>query len=99
MNAGKAGRRLGLENAVSALFAPLEELLGTKKYFFDETRPSSFDALVLGYLAVIHKAEMPDQWAKEILESRYPKLIEWIERNLGEVFDIDSVAVPRKTNQ
>jgi hypothetical protein len=82
----KAGRRMGLEGAVSGLFEPLAELLNSKAYFFDDERPSSLDALVLGYLRLIQEVELPDRWAKEILETKYPKLAKWVERNALAVF-------------
>jgi sorting and assembly machinery component 37 len=85
--AAKAGRRMGLEGAVSGLFGPLAELLGDKKYFFDDERPSSLDALVLGYVGMMLRAELPDRWAKEILETKYPTLLKWIVREAPGVFD------------
>jgi hypothetical protein len=83
----KAGRRMGLESAVSGLFEPLEELLSNKAYFLDDERPSSLDALALGYLGLIQEVELPDRWAKEILDTKYPKLAKWVERNVSVVFD------------
>ena len=59
---------------------PLEELLGHKKFLLSDEKPSSLDALALGYFSLILGAEVPDRWAARIMEDRFPKLVAWVHR-------------------
>ena len=51
---------------------------------------TSLDCLVLGYLCLMNKAEMPHDWLGFALRERFPRLASWSEEQTEEVFGVSS---------
>ncbi|OKL64665.1 hypothetical protein UA08_00099 [Talaromyces atroroseus] len=86
---GKTARssHFRLDALTAELFEPLEQLLGKKAYFLaDGRRPSSLDALVLGYLSLALVPEVPAAWLRESLRTKTPRLASYVERLREECF-------------
>jgi sorting and assembly machinery component 37 len=81
-----AQKRIRLETMMARWIAPLEELLGRKKFLLSDDRLSSLDALALGYFSLILDVDVPDRWASRILEERFPKLVKWVRREAPSSF-------------
>lgn len=76
-----------LDGLTAELFVPLEQLLGAKKYLLaDGQRPSSLDALVLGYLSLALFPEVPSKWLRESIRTKTPRLAKYVERMRDECF-------------
>lgn len=76
-----------LEALTAELFEPLDQLLGTKKYYLaDGQQPSSLDTLVLGFLSLALFAEVPSPWLRESLRTKTPRLAKYVERMRDECF-------------
>lgn len=92
MNAKKTGTRFRCDALVDVACAPLQQLLGDKKYLLSDDSPSSLDCLALAYLALALKPDVPQKWLQEGIKGRYPKLCEYVERGIQEGFG-DEVGV------
>ncbi|KAJ9653908.1 hypothetical protein H2198_006959 [Neophaeococcomyces mojaviensis] len=77
--------RFRLEAVTADFFEPLEELLGEKKYFLSDEM-TALDCLVLGILAQMQIADLPQPWLKHALEKKYPKLSVWTKENTEKHF-------------
>jgi sorting and assembly machinery component 37 len=73
-----AQTRVRLETLMKRSFGPLEELLGKKKYMMSETKPSSLDALAIGYFGLVTKAQVKNRWAVNIMADCLPNLTRYI---------------------
>lgn len=82
----QAQKRMRLESLVARFLDPLDELIGQKRYFISNSSPSSIDALVLAYLSLILEVKVPDRWAADIVEKKYPKLRRWIKREAPHIY-------------
>lgn len=74
------------------LFEPLQELLGNKTYFLSDERPSSLDALALGYLSLALVPELPYSWLRDYLRTKTPQLAQYVERMRQQCFGIVQVS-------
>ncbi len=89
------GRKTGLGGLLSApvyaarfrldvfsneLLEPLSDLLGDKRYLFEGKHPSSLDCLAFGYLSLLFYPAVPQPWLREIMQSKYPRIVTYIHR-------------------
>jgi sorting and assembly machinery component 37 len=81
-----AQKRIRLESIMAKFLDPLNDLLGTKRYFMSNTLPSSLDALALGYLCLVVEVKVPDSWAADILRDKYPNIAAWLKRETPHIF-------------
>lgn len=86
VNAKKRGTRFRCDALVEVACAPLQQLLGDKKYLLSDDSPSSLDCLALAYLALALKPDVPQKWLQEGISGRYPKLCTYVERGIQECF-------------
>ena len=82
----QAQKRLRLESILAKFLERLDKLLGTKRYFMSSNHPSSLDALALGYLSLITEVKVPDPWAANIMQEKYPKVAGWLKREAPHIF-------------
>jgi len=78
---GKSGQReqFRLEAVTSELFAPLEELMGGRKWLLGTERLSSLDCLVIGYLSLIQVPNVPHDWLRRAMSDKYSLLNAWFD--------------------
>lgn len=81
-----------LEALTAELFEPLRLLLDNKKYFLSNERPSSLDALALGYLSLALVPELPYPWLRESLRTKAPELAQYVERMRQRCFGVVQVS-------
>ena len=73
-NAAKDRFRL---DAVTAEFMePIEELLGQKEQLLSKD-VTSLDCLAIGYLALMQRHDLPQDWLRDALRKKYPRLGQW----------------------
>ncbi|CBX94581.1 hypothetical protein LEMA_P120720.1 [Plenodomus lingam JN3] len=87
--------RFRLDAISDELLGPLSDLLGKHDYLFRGSAPSSLDCLTFGYLSLLYYPSLPQAWAKETLEARYPRLVEYMRRIRLHIFQ-DDVTDPSK---
>jgi Glutathione S-transferase, C-terminal domain/Outer mitochondrial membrane transport complex protein len=75
-----------LHQLTSEFFAPLEKLLGDKKFLMTSDNPTSLDYLALGYLSLMLYAPVPQQWLADALKNRYSKLKAYTDRMYKHTF-------------
>ncbi|KAL9107924.1 MAG: hypothetical protein Q9227_007246 [Pyrenula ochraceoflavens] len=75
-----------LEALTADLYEPFESLLGNKQFFLSETNPNSLDCLVIGYLSLALIPELPQEWMKRPLKSKFPVLAKYINESVQECF-------------
>ncbi|KAL1966601.1 hypothetical protein VTN77DRAFT_4012 [Rasamsonia byssochlamydoides] len=89
-----------LEALTAELFEPLQALLGNKTYFLSDERPSSLDALALGYLSLALVPELPYPWLRDSLKTKAPQLAQYVERMRRQCFGVvhvsDAFGAPQK---
>ena len=94
-----AKERFRLDALIDAALDPLNELLGEKRWFLCTEKPSSLDALALGYLSLALVPEAEASWMREGVR-RYPKLCAFVEHGLEEVFKgvvkVEEAMIPEK---
>lgn len=81
-----------LEALTAELFEPLRLLLDNKTYFLSNERPSSLDALALGYLSLALVPELPYPWLRESLRTKAPELAQYVERMRQQCFGVVQVS-------
>lgn len=86
--------RIRLDALANELLEPLSDLLETKRYLFPGDTPSSLDCAAFGYLALMYYAPVPQAWLKEAMQTRFPRLVAYIERIRSEV--VGSAAIEAK---
>ncbi|KAL6242327.1 hypothetical protein RBB50_010875 [Rhinocladiella similis] len=78
-------------DAVTAEFLePVAEMLGDKKFLLAE-QESSLDCLVLGYLALMQRPQMPQAWIRDTLRTKYSNLGRWAEDHTHKVLGESAV--------
>ena len=75
-----------LDALTADLYEPLEGLLDNKRYFLSKEEPSSLDCLALGYLSLAISPELPQEWLKRPLMSKYPNLARYIVTSIDRCF-------------
>ena len=65
---------------VDQFCGPLVELMGEKTWLLTDREPSTVDFVALGYLMVMLRADMPKKWLANAIETKYPKLIHYLDR-------------------
>ncbi|KAI9681996.1 MAG: hypothetical protein M1817_000050 [Caeruleum heppii] len=66
--------RIRLETLCVDFFTPLDHLVSRKRYCFSETRISSLDCLILGYLSLMYIPPAPQPWLADIMARSFPHL-------------------------
>ena len=82
----QSSARFKLDALVDAAFAPLQQLLGGKKWMLSDEKASSLDCLALGYLSLALLPDLPQSWLAEGLQMRYPDLCRFVEDGVKTVF-------------
>ncbi|KAI4956174.1 hypothetical protein J4E91_000385 [Alternaria rosae] len=83
--------RFRLDALSSELLDPLSDLLGKHDYLFHGEKPSSFDCLAFGYLSLLYYPTVPQAWLRETIQTKYPRIGEYIRRLRKEFFNTDKV--------
>lgn len=78
--------RFRLEALAEAMFNPLEQLLGTKRYMISDKEPSTLDYLAFAYLALAFIPVLPQPWLTEIMRAKHPTLCAYVENLMQEFF-------------
>ena len=78
--------RFRLDALADALFRPLQQLLGNKRYMLSEKNPSSLDCVAYAYLALALTPQLPHAWVAEAMKNRYPGLCKYVGRLSKEFF-------------
>lgn len=78
--------RFRLEALAEAMFNPLEQLLGKKRYMISDKEPSNLDYLAFAYLALAFIPVVPQPWLTEIMRAKHSTLCAYVERLLQEFF-------------
>jgi sorting and assembly machinery component 37 len=90
--------RIRLDGMADALWGPLDQLLGDKRYLLSEHSPSSLDCLAVAYLALALIPVLPEPWLAESM-GRYPRLCAYVhelrQRFFGGSTDMDG-AIPTR---
>ncbi|KIW17808.1 hypothetical protein PV08_05003 [Exophiala spinifera] len=80
-------------DAITAEFLePIASMLGGGKFLL-ACQESSLDCLVLGYLALMQRPQMPHAWIRDSLRSRYASLGRWAEDLTLQVFAESTVKI------
>lgn len=77
--------RFRLEALADAMFNPLEQLLGKKRYMISNKEPSNLDYLAFAYLALALIPIVPQPWLTETMKAKHPTLCTYVE-NLAQDF-------------
>ena len=83
-----AKERFKLDALIDDALEPLSELLGEKRWFLDEDKRSTLDALALGYLSLAIKPDLPSSWLRDGVK-RYPNLFRFAQRGIKEIYGGD----------
>lgn len=78
--------RFRLEALAEAMFNPLEQLLGKKRYMISDKEPSNLDYFAFAYLALAFIPVVPQSWLSEIMGAKHPTLCAYVENLLQEFF-------------
>lgn len=78
--------RFRLEALAEAMFSPLVQLLGKKRYMISNNEPSNLDYLAFAYLALAFIPVVPQPWLKETMREKYPTLCTYVENLMQEFF-------------
>lgn len=78
--------RFRLEALAVAMFNPLEQLLGKKRYMISDKEPSNLDYLAFAYLALAFIPVVPQPWLTEIMRAKHPMLCAYVENLMQEFF-------------
>lgn len=78
--------RFRLEALAEAMFNPLEQLLGKKRYMISDKQPSNLDYLAFAYLALAFIPVVPQPWLTEIMRAKHPTLCAYVENLMHEFF-------------
>ena len=81
LSAPQAASNIRLHALTDTFLRPLQDLLGTKRYFFsssDRRKAGSLDCLTFGYLALALYPDLPQPWLADILRDRYGRLCGYV---------------------
>lgn len=78
--------RFRLEALAEAMFNPLEQLLGKKRYMISNKEPSKLDYLAFAYLALALIPIVPQPWLTETMKAKHPTLCNYVENLTQEFF-------------
>lgn len=78
--------RFRLEALAEAVFNPLEQLLGKKRYMLSNKEPSNLDYLAFAYLALALIPVVPQPWLTETMRAKHPALCSYVENLMQEFF-------------
>lgn len=78
--------RFRLEALAEAMFNPLEQLLGKKRYMISDKEPSNLDYLAFAYLALAFIPVVPQPWLTETMRAKHPTLCAYVENLMQEFF-------------
>lgn len=78
--------RFRLEALAEAMFNPLEQLLGQKRYMISDKEPSNLDYLAFAYLALAFIPVVPQPWLTDIMRAKHPTLCAYVENLMQEFF-------------
>lgn len=77
--------RFRLDAVTEDFFDPLAEMLGNNSWLLGE-HESSADCLAIGYLALMQLPQLQHGWVREALQSKYPKLEQWVRKQATQAF-------------
>lgn len=80
-----------LDAVSNDLFEPLSDLLGSNEYLLGTLKPSSFDCLAFGYLALMLYPAVPQAWLKETITTKFPVLATYIQRLREDVLSDEEI--------
>lgn len=83
---GLQKNKFRLDAITADFFEPVMEMLGGKSYLLSDEE-SSLDCLVLGYLALMQRPQVPQGWVRDALRTKYAKLGHWTEARITAVSD------------
>ncbi|KAK7885731.1 hypothetical protein LTR67_010083 [Exophiala xenobiotica] len=83
---GVQKNKFRLDAITADFFEPVMELLGDKTYLLGDEE-SSLDCLVLGYLALMQRPQLPQGWVRDALRTKYAKLGHWAEARITTAFN------------
>lgn len=75
-----------LKALAEAMFNPLEQLLGKKRYLISDNEPSNLDYLAFAYLALALIPVVPQPWLAETMRVEHPTLCTYVENLMQEFF-------------
>lgn len=75
-----------LHTLTGRFLQPLQDLLGTKTFFFAGERPSSLDCLAVAYLALALFADLPQPWLAESITTGFGRLGGYVHNLVGRFF-------------
>ncbi|KAB2107550.1 hypothetical protein AG0111_0g3863 [Alternaria gaisen] len=84
--------RFRLDALSGELLDPLSDLLGKHDYLFRGDKPSSLDCLAFGYLSLLYYPPVPQAWLREILQTKYPRIVAYIGRLHENLFRSEHVS-------
>ncbi|KIX00427.1 uncharacterized protein Z518_10566 [Rhinocladiella mackenziei CBS 650.93] len=73
--------RFRLDAVTADFFDPLMEILGNKVWLIGEQECSA-DCLAIGYLALMQIPQLPHDWLKKALQTKYSRLGQWSQRQI-----------------
>lgn len=82
----RSAKRFRLDELVDRACEPLQRLLGKKRYFFSDDKPSSLDCLALSYVSLALKPDVPQKWLSDGMQERFSTLCAFAERGINESF-------------
>ena len=84
--------RFRLDAVTAEFLDPLEEMLGEKDWLLDD-RHTTADFLAVSVLALMYlPMGLPQNWMKNAIATKYPRLARWVETQAPALFGISSPA-------
>ncbi|KAF3933480.1 Metaxin-1 [Dactylella cylindrospora] len=82
----KISTRVKLRNLLADFIDPISQTLNGKPYFFPTTSPTTIDCLLVGYLSLLIHPELPNPWSREIFQSEFKDVVNYVDNLRSLVF-------------